>query len=121
QSVPKITRGHNEKRITPAVEFSLVMQLCVAPGDGTKRGLRDQAIMCALFGAGLRREECCNLRMSDVRKTSAGTSYFNLAKTKSQERQEQAIPDWAVKKIYEYMAVRAEDGASEDSPLFTAY
>lgn len=120
-TIPKISRSYNEKRVTPTVDFKLVRELLAAPADGTKRGLRDQAILCALFGGGLRRQECLNLKISDVRRTRAGTVYLYLAKTKSQESQEQPLPNWAVKKLFEYMAVRAEEGGKEDSPLFVAY
>lgn len=120
-SVPRISRRWNEKRITPVVPFDVVRKVCSAPDGGTKRGLRDQALFSVLFGCGLRRQEAVELKMCDLCRTSRGTPYLFLAKTKSQEAQEQPIPDWALKKLCEYMAVRAAEGALEQSFIFVGY
>ena len=103
------------------LDLAFVEKILHSPDIRTKKGLRDSAILSALFGGGLRRSEVASLRVADVRHTSSGNTYLYLRSTKAKKDAEAAIPDWAAQRILEYQSIRLKDGAMEGDYLFVSY
>ncbi len=119
--VPAPPKDSGRKRPTEMVNFSLVMDIVNLPDVSTQKGLRDRAILAALFGAGLRRSEAANLRIGDVRRTNNGTAFLYLRSTKAKKDAEQAIPKWAGQFIEELKNKRLKEGAGAADYLFVSY
>lgn len=119
----QFTRRVNEtpKRPTEALEFNEVMDFINLPGKRTPKEIRDTAILTVFFAGGLRRSEVCGLKMRNVLLTKNGTLFLRLEKTKSQKTQDQAIPEWAFKNIFDYVEQRKKELAKSPDPLFTMY
>lgn len=64
-----------------------VARLLVAPDPRTPLGLRDRALLEALYGLGLRRRECCSLNLVDYDR-----SQRTLLVKKPKNRQERHLP-----------------------------
>jgi integrase/recombinase XerD len=103
------------------VDFDMVKGVIGAADPSTPKGLRDQAILCALFGGGLRRSEVAALRVGDVRRSRNGTTYLYLRATKAKRDAEQALPPWAAKVITTLVQARLHDGAGPVDYLFISY
>lgn len=108
------------KRDTEALDFNEVPLLIDAMQD-SPRATRDRAIICALFGGGLRRGEIVKLMVGDVGRTSAGTTYLLLRSTKDGGDHQQAIPEWAAEAVWALVKERLEAGAAPDDPLFVTW
>ncbi|WKZ56681.1 MAG: tyrosine-type recombinase/integrase [Bdellovibrionota bacterium] len=119
--VPPPPKDSGRKRPTEMVDFKLVTKIVHSPDPRTPRGLRDQGILAALFGGGLRRSEVVHLRIGDVRRSQAGTVYLYLRATKGKRDAEQALPDWAAKIILQVVQQRLQSGGRPDSYLFVSY
>ncbi|NDC37340.1 MAG: hypothetical protein EBZ48_04735, partial [Proteobacteria bacterium] len=85
------------------------------------KGVRDRALLAALFGGALRRSEAATLRLGDVRKSNAGTIYLYLRATKAKRDAEQALPKWAAAAVIAWVKQRATDGAGSGDFLFVGY
>lgn len=121
-----------DRRPHQLVDYDKVRELLNPPDFGSvatapeferarKEATRNHAIMCLLFGAGLRRSEVVKLRLSDICTTTSGTTYLRLRDTKAQETQEHALPDWIGSAIELAAKERKREGAKQDSPLFVCY
>jgi integrase len=119
--VPPPPKDAGRKRPTEMVDFDLVNQVIEGADPGTPKGLRDKAILCALFGGGLRRSEVAALRVGDVRRSRNGTTYLYLRSTKAKRDAEQALPPWAAKVIVALAEARLHDGAGPADYLFISY
>jgi integrase len=120
--VPPPAKDSGKKRPTEMLAFDLVKEIINLPNDKTEKGLRDKAILATLFGAGLRRSEISSLRISDFRKTKAGTNYLYLRATKSRKDSEQALPDWAAELISKVIEQRKKNHkAKEGDFIFISY
>lgn len=119
----EIPKKHDEpqKRPTKAIPFDFVSKIIAATGSLTKQSIRDKAILCSFFGAGLRLSEVQKLLIKDYRITPNGTRYFHLNKTKNRKNGEQALPEWAAKEITEHYNNRIADGANPNEPLWPIY
>jgi site-specific recombinase XerD len=115
----------NQKRPTEIVPFDKVMELCNVPSRFSPEGIRDRAILAALFGGGLRKSEVLNLTLGDVRtqttKEGEIVFYLRLSATKSGYEQHQALPDWAAERMMRLIEVRRVEQAKELDPLFCTY
>jgi hypothetical protein len=103
------------------VDFKLVKKILALPDTRTLKGLRDLAVLSALFGGALRRGEAAALRLGDVRNTRHGTVYLNLRSTKARRDAEQALPRWAAEPIVKLAAAMARAGAKDSDFLFTSF
>jgi site-specific recombinase XerD len=110
-----------QKRPTQALEAEDVKRILDIPGNLTKKGTRDNAILAAFFGAGLRLSENQKLKMQDYSLTTNGTRYLKLKKTKNRKNANQALPDWAAVYITEHYQIRLTDGAEPTDPLWPTY
>jgi integrase len=119
--VPPPPKDAGRKRPTQMIEFDLVMEIVVMPDPATAKGRRDRAILAILFGGGIRRSELVSLRIGDVRKTSSGTTFLYLRHTKAKRDAEQALPDWAAQPVWELIAERKRDKASDGDYLFMGF
>jgi len=119
--VPPPPKDAGRKRPTEMVDFSLVSAVIEGADPSTPKGLRDKAILCALFGGGLRRSEVAALRVGDVRRSRNGTTYLYLRSTKAKRDAEQALPPWAAKVLTELVQARLEDGAAPADFLCVSY
>ena len=119
--VPAPAKDAGRKRPTEMLDFSLVKKVVNSPDSSTPKGLRDKAILSALFGGGLRRSEVAALRVGDVRRTSAGTLYVYLRSTKAKRDAEQALPSWAAECIDKLAKQRVKNGAGGADYLFVSY
>ena len=126
------SRKAGDRRPHSSVDAEKVADLIKAPeffcAPTTGKGIaaqhemiRDHAMMCLLFGAGLRRSEVAKLRLSDIQTTSAGTIYLHLRDTKSGGNQQLAIADWIGSAIERLAKQRLAEGGTDTSPLFVTY
>lgn len=116
---PANKKPQARKRPTKLIPFELVKRILSAPGD-TKEGVRDSAILAILFGAGLRRKECCNLRLGHIEKSAAGTVFVRIV-AKGSFTCERALPGWAAVAVSNLLQQRKAEGASEHDFMFTRY
>lgn len=119
--VPPPPKDAGRKRPTQMIDFELVMEIVTLPDAESAKGRRDQAILALLFGAGLRRSEVVSLRLCDVRRTSAGTTFLYLRHTKAKRDAEQAVPDWAADAVWTLIKDRKEQKASDGDYLFVGF
>lgn len=119
--VPPPPKDAGRKRPTQMVDFDLVMEILSLPNVATPKGRRDRAILSLLFGAGLRRSEVVALRVGDVRRTSAGTTFLYLRHTKAKRDAEQALPEWAAESLWTLIRDRKEMKASDGDYLFVGF
>ncbi len=119
--VPPPAKDAGRKRPTQMINFDLVMEIIGTPDPKTPKGRRDRAILATLFGGGIRRSELVSIRIGDVRKTTASTTFLYLRHTKAKRDAEQAIPDWAAELLWELVAERKREGAVNSDYLFVSY
>jgi len=119
--VPPPPKSAGRKRPTEMINFALVKEIIETPDTSTPKGIRDRAILSALFGGGLRRSEVAGLRVGDVRKTSSGICFLYLRSTKAKRDAEQALPAWASDALKRQLEVRRKQGAVESDFLFTGF
>jgi integrase len=119
--VPPPPKDAGRKRPTQMIDFELVSEIISMPDAGTEKGRRDRAILAILFGGGIRRSELVALRIGDVRKTSAGTTFLYLRHTKAKRDAEQALPDWAAQAVWDLIKERKAQKASEADYLFISF
>jgi site-specific recombinase XerD len=82
---------------------------------------RDRAIFHLMFGAALRRSELLGITLSDVITTNKGSTYLRLRKTKSQNIQKVALPDWVAEEIASFKERRIQEGKGDRDLLFVRY
>lgn len=109
------------RRPTTALEVDEVSRLLNSPSTLTIDGIRDRAFLAALFGGGLRLNEVIQLTVSDIFEESDGTTYLRLLKTKSQQTEEQVLPEWAAGSLKALVEQRRQQGANRHSKLFVLY
>ena len=119
--VPPPPKESGKKRPTEMIEFSVVKEILSLPDASTPKGLRDRALLAALFGGGLRRSEAVSLRIGDVRKSAQGTIFLRLRATKAKKDFDQAIPKWAAASVLALVEARKKEGASLGDFLFVGY
>ncbi len=119
--VPPPPKESGRKRPTKMLDFSVVKKVIAQSDDSTPKGLRDKAILCALFGGALRRGEVISLRVGDVQRTPSGTSFFYLRATKAKRDAQQALPKWAAEVIERLVKQRVKEGALAGDRLFVSY
>ena len=119
--VPPPAKDSGQKRPTEMVPFELVQKIIALPPKDKPKGVRDRAILAALFGGALRRSEVASLRVGDLRQSRAGTTYLYLRSTKAKRDAEQALPPWAAELILAHHANRIEDGAGKADYLFVGF
>lgn len=118
--VPVPNPKGGRKRDTEALDFDEVPSVIDAIEEGP-RAVRDRAIICALFGGGLRRGEVVKLMVGDVARTHSGTTYLILRSTKDGGDHQQALPEWAADALWKLVEKRVESGAADDHPLFVTW
>lgn len=119
--VPPPAAKSGQKRPTEMLDFKLVKKVFEQPDLSTLKGLRDLCILQVLFGGGLRRSELINLRLGDVRKTSAGTAFLYLRATKAKKDAEHAIPGWVADNLKVLVERRKTVGAQAGDPVFVSF
>jgi integrase len=119
--VPPPPKDAGRKRPTQMIDFDLVMEIVALPDVSTPKGRRDRAILAVLFGGGIRRSELVALRLGDVRKTPAGTTFLYLRHTKAKRDAEQALPDWAAEYLWELIEEHKAEKAGEGDYLFVGF
>jgi len=101
------------ERLTDEQIGKMLMQSDCATTDGR----RDHAIMCLLFGAGLRRSEVCGLAVGDLTESN-GIARIRLRRQKNKKLSVMPLPEPVSEALLAVKADRVEDGASATSPLF---
>lgn len=119
--VPPPPKLSGQKRPTEMVAYSKVKEVIESADVNTEKGLRDRAILCCEFGAGLRRGEVAKLVCGDVRQSQAGTTWLYLRATKKKKDDTAVLPAWAAEWVNKQLAARIEQGALKGDPLFPAY
>lgn len=118
--VPVPNPKGGRKRDTEALDFDMVPSVLEAIEEGP-RATRDRAMLCVLFGGGLRRGEVVKLLIADVGKSQAGTTFLLLRNTKDGQDHQQAVPEWAADAVWSLVDERIESGAADDAPLFVTW
>lgn len=118
--VPVPNPKGGRKRDTEALDFSEVPRVIEAIEEGP-RATRDRAIICALFGGGLRRSEVVKLLVGDVARTHAGTTFLLLRNTKDGGDHQQALPEWAAEAVWALVEERLQAGAADGDPLVVTW
>jgi len=119
--LPAPSAKSGQKRPTEMIDFSLVKSILELPDRSDPKGLRDLALLCVLFGGGLRRSEAVALRVGDVKLSSNGTCFLRLRSTKSKRDADQALPDWAAAWVLALVKARKQEGAYSGDYLFVSY
>lgn len=103
-------------RQPPAIDAETVAKLLEVPSAFTRLGIRDRAILALLFGAGLRRSEVLDLRISYL---TFGTGLrMVLPMTKAGKPQRRLAPPWAAEAMRKWLAVR---GRCSTDHVFTTH
>jgi len=119
--VPSPSKDSGRKRPTEMLEYAEVRLLLQQPDTTQPKGVRDAALLAALFGGALRRSEAAALKIGDVKFTTAGTMYLYLRSTKAKSDARQAVPAWAAKTINALLAQRKLEAARDGDFLFISY
>lgn len=119
--VPPPPKDAGRKRPTRMLAFDRVKSLIESVSSDDPKGLRDKAILSALFGGALRRSEVAVLSVSDVRMTKSGTVFLYLRATKAKKDAEQALPKWAADVVWQLRDHRLQSGAKGADPLFLSH
>jgi integrase/recombinase XerD len=105
---------------TPALGDEQARRLLEAPPPDTLKGVRDRAILAALLYHGIRREELCKLRLSDMQ-TRQGVVHLRVEGKRDKIRYVPVHP-MAGRLIGEYLALAkhggGQDGGDLDGALF---
>ncbi len=109
------------KRPTEMISFTLVKKILNTPDGSTDKGRQDRAILACLFGGALRRGEVCGLRLGDVRRSTAGTTFLHLRATKAGKDANQTIPNWAAKSLAQQIDFRRKNGARDNDFVFCSF
>lgn len=117
--IPK--RQRCQVRPTAALSVSIIRAMLKAPAKNTKSGIRDKALLAALFGGALRPSEAAALKVSDVQVTQGGNIVLRLAKTKAGIVQYQILSNRFAETIVELVSQRKSEGATNCDPLFINY
>lgn len=120
-AVPPPPKDSGRKRPTKMLDFTVVKKVIAQADESTPKGLRDKAILCALFGGALRRGEVIALRVGDVQRTPSGTAFLYLRATKARKDAQQALPKWAAEVIERLVKQRSKEGALAGDRLFVSY
>lgn len=115
--MPKKPSRWAQVRPTEALEPVDVQALISSPDANTAVGIRDRALLCLLFGGGLRRSEVVGLKISDVRLVGR-YCVLRLRQTKNGDAANQGIPAWAFRAVNDYMQIRYAEGATHEDLLF---
>lgn len=115
--MPKKPSRWAQVRPTEALEPADVQALISSPDANTAVGIRDRAILCLLFGGGLRRSEVVGLKIGDVRLVGR-YCVLRLRQTKNGDAANQGIPSWAFRAVHDYMQTRYAEGATHEDLLF---
>ena len=121
ENIPTPSAKSGQKRPTEMIDYKFVKKMLSLPDTNIEKGVRDLALLSALFGGGLRRSEVANLKISDFKKTTRGTFYLQLKATKSKKDFNQAIPRWAAQNIQSLVHHRLEKGACDGDFLFVSF
>lgn len=119
--VPPPAKEAGRKRPTRMLAFERVRGVIQLANETSPKGLRDKAILSALFGGALRRSEVLGLRVGDVRVSPSGTTFLYLRSTKAKRDAQQALPEWAAKIVKKLAAQRRAEGAEEGDYLCISY
>jgi integrase/recombinase XerD len=112
--LPKQTR----ERPLRLIPFDKVPALIDSPTADTEKGRSHRAVMALLFGCALRRSEIPMLRPIDICHSTDGTAYLILRDPKAGTVQQQAVPEWAMERLYAAMRDRFEEGAGPTDLIF---
>lgn len=118
---PPPPKNSGRKRPTEMIDFSLVKKIISLASASDPKGLRDKAVLAALFGGGLRRSEVVKLKVGDLRKTRSGTIFLYLRATKSNRDAQQALPPWAAKILLSLLDSRLSQQATSSDFLFVSF
>lgn len=119
--IPPPARDSGRKRPTEMLDFKMVKSVLNQPDQKTAKGMRDAALLTILFGGALRRSEAANLRIGDVKKTPAGTTFLNLRATKAKKDARQPLPDWAACILEKLLLQRRAEKALDGDFVFIGY
>jgi site-specific recombinase XerD len=77
--------------------------LAVCHDDGTVKGIRDEAILAIMFGAGLRRSEVIKLNLNDF----DGMDIY-VMQSKGRKSRYIPLPQWAIRRVNAWLEVRPQ-------------
>lgn len=115
-------QGINSKnrRPTKLTPFAQVKRLVEAPSQYTKIGIRDRAVLSALYGGGLRRGELVKLRMCHIKFEKSGLK-FVLLDTKNGDDADQPIARELSEAIVKYYNQRLQENPDPNAFFFIDY
>lgn len=111
-------RQRKQVRPTATIPPAKVRGIMDMPDGRTPEGIRDRAILSALFGGGLRRSELLAITLGDIQVTPGGELVLELPRTKAGEAQHQIIKGRFAERICELVACRKAQGARNCDKLF---
>ena len=116
QAISRAEGIHTEgKRLGNWLTVEQAQQLISLPDVSTLKGLRDRAILAALLGCGLRREECAGLRVEHIGQREGRWVIVDLLGKRSKLRSV-PMPSWAKAAVDAWVLA---SGITE-GPLFRA-
>jgi len=106
------------RRETQMVDFAKVEELMRwKPANASEQ--RDLALIAAMFGGALRRNEAVGVRMRDVSEQNQNL-YLHLRCTKNGTTAKQQILPWAAPVVMRHVEARRAEGAAGIDPVFSA-
>lgn len=104
QAIGRVEGARKEgKRLGNWLTVDQAGKLLSLPNTGTIKGLRDRAILAALLGCGLRREECAGLTLEHIQMREARWVVVDLVGKRNKTRSV-PMPSWAKAAIDSYIA-----------------
>lgn len=114
-------RQRHQVRPTARITPDIVKTMLNLPDRRTQKGVRDRAILSALFGGGLRRSELLKIKLGQIVCTVEGTLTLKLDHTKNGLDQEQVLRGRFAERVVELVAQRKTEGATNEDRLIVNY
>jgi integrase/recombinase XerD len=84
-----------------AITLEQIKAILTSCQDGTVKGIRDEAIIALMFGAGLRRSEVINLNLADFDQMD-----IYVRQSKGGKSRQIPLPEWAIRRLNAWLDVR---------------
>lgn len=104
----KLKKGYSTPANPPRVMSDKEAEKMInAPDRGTMWGMRDYAVMCLLFGAGLRKDEVLRVEVGDIRSQNEET-YVHVSRAKNGKDRDVNVADWAAEGLWDWARLVGE-------------
>lgn len=117
KSIHKAFRSNAFKRATKMIPYEYVNTLIDYPYGLDRKGIQDRAIICLLFGSGLRASEAANIRIGNIYERDGGYG-IEQVRTKGGGSVSHALPEFCTEPIKAQLEARLANGKGYADKLF---